>query len=131
MKGKGKEADESFYIQHFEWFKGRNSIDLDAGDFPPDLWIDVDHRGNTRGNLPVYAMLRVPEVWRFRAKRRALSFLRLTEGGQYEPIRQSLALPMLTPDLVLEAIAMGDGLSDSDWHLRLCEWARARLKVEP
>jgi Uma2 family endonuclease len=123
-KGAGKEPDQSFYIAHADRFIGRKTIDLDAGDPPPDLWIEVDSRGSSRGRLPVYAKLGVPEVWRFRSRRKTLTFLRLTEGGSYEPIDHSRSLPMLTPALVLEALAMSDGLDESEWDFRLRAWVR-------
>lgn len=126
-RGKGKEPDDSFYIARAEWLTGRDTIDLDAGDPPPDLWIEVDHRGSSKGRLPVYAALGAPEVWRFRTISGRLSFLRLTEGGKYEPIDRSLALPMLTPALVLEALAMGRNLSESHWDQRIRAWVREKF----
>jgi hypothetical protein len=68
----------------------------------------VDNRGSSRGRLPVYAALGVPEVWRYRVRRGELRFVRLVDGA-YEPLDRSLALPMLTPALVLEALALGAG----------------------
>jgi Uma2 family endonuclease len=130
QKGVGKEADESFYIGHAEWLMTKGSVDLDAGDHPPDLWIEVDNRSSSRGKLPLYAALRVPEVWRYRARNKTLVFMRLTDEGRYEPVDQSVALPMLTPSLVLEALVIGEGLLHSGWNLKLREWVREKL-AEP
>src|SRR5262245_10567007 len=89
---------------------------------PPDLWIEVDNRASSRGRLPVYAELGVPEVWRYHARRRKLWFGRLTERGVFEPIEQSVSLRMLTSALVLEALALGEGQSGGVWYRRLKEW---------
>lgn len=129
-KGKGKEPDQSFYVAHEADLlaKGEEGdLDLDAGDPPPDLWIEVDNRGSSKGRLPVYAELGVPEVWRYRTRSKRLVFVRLNEAKVYEPIERSLAYPFLTPALVLEALRMGDGVSEPAWDRALRAWVRDRL----
>jgi len=128
LKGKGKEPDESFYITNEAFLRGKTKLDLDAGDLPPDLWIEVDNRSSSRGRLPLYAELGVPEVWRFRVRSGRLWLGRLIEGSSYEAIDRSLALPMLTPAVVLEALAMCEGLSESAWDRRLRDWVRETLR---
>lgn len=123
-KGKGKEPDQGFYFANARKLLGKTSIRLEQGDPPPDLWIEVDNRGSSRGRLPVYASLGVPEVWQYRARTRRLRFLALGEDGAYHPIERSLSLPMLTPALVLEAMALGDALLESAWTKAL----RARVR---
>lgn len=126
-KGKGKEPDESFYFANEARILGKTTkIDLDEGDPPPDLWIEIDNRASSRGKLPIYAALGVPEVWHYRSRRRLLWFGRRVGDG-YEPIERSLSLPMLTPALVLEAIALGDGKSEIAWGSILREWVRTKL----
>lgn len=125
QEGHGKEPDESFYLANEPRVRGKRTIHLDV-DPPPDLWIEVDNRGSSRGRLPVYAALGVPEVWRYRVRRGELRFVRLIDGV-YEPLERSLALPMLTPALVLEAITLRADDSDSAWNRRLREWVRERI----
>jgi Uma2 family endonuclease len=127
QKGQGKEPDESFYFANAERIGGKEQIDLNAGDPPPDLWVEVDNRSSAKGKLPVYAGLGVPEVWRYRVASRRLWFGRLVEGDTYEEIDRSLSLPMLTPALALEALALGDGVLESTWTRRLREWIRGKL----
>jgi Uma2 family endonuclease len=124
-KGNGREPDESFYLANEPRIRGKRTINLDV-DPPPDLWIEVDNRGNSRGRLPIYAALGVPEVWRYRVRRGELRFVRLVDGA-YEPIDRSLALPMLTPALVLEALVLAADLPESRWLRRLREWVRERF----
>ena len=126
FKGKGKEPDESFYLGSLDRVPRDRDPDLDAGDPPPDLWIEVDNRVSSAGRLPVYVALGVPEVWRYRARSKKLQFLALA-GLAYEPIQASRSLPMLTPALVFEALKLGDGLFDSEWSSRLREWVDRRF----
>src|SRR5262245_40595991 len=67
-KGKGKEPDECFYFANARLILDKERINPDAGDPPPDLWIEVDNRASSAGMLPLYAELGVPEVWRYRAR---------------------------------------------------------------
>ncbi len=129
-RGKGKEPDQSFYFANAGRVPRDRDPDLDAGDPPPDLWIEVDNRVSSAGRLPVYAALGVPEVWRHRSRKGTLQFLRLVDGA-YQPIDQSLALPVLTPALVLEAMALGDDPVESEWVRLLREWVARTIPRPP
>ncbi|MDB5349408.1 MAG: hypothetical protein JWN86_655 [Planctomycetota bacterium] len=126
-KGKGKEPDQGFYFANAHRILGKASIKVAEGDPPPDLWIEVDNRGSSKGRLPVYSALGVPEVWQYRARSRRLRFLSLGEDGTYQPIDHSLSLPMLTPALVLEALALGRDVLEGTWTKRLRAWVRETL----
>jgi len=121
FKGKGKEPDQSFYFASADRMPQDGAPAHDTGDPRPDLWIEVENRVSSAGHLPVSAALGVPEVWCHRARRNRLEFLRLV-GETCRPIERSLSLPVLTPSLVLEALALGEGLIDSDWARLLREW---------
>lgn len=130
-KGKGKEPDQAFYFANAAIIVAKESIDLDSGDPPPDLWIEVDNRGSSRGRIPVYAALGVPEVWRFNSRRKRLWFGRRLDETTYESIDRSMSMPMLTPELVLEALALGDGLLESTWYSHLRRWVHESLPPRP
>ena len=123
-KGHGKEPDQCFFFANSARVIGKKKLDVDP---PPDLWIEVDNRASSAGKLPVYAALGVPEVWRYKARSGTAWFGRLIEGGTYEPIQHSVSLPMLTPALVTEALALAEGLSEPSWSRRLRPWIRATL----
>jgi Uma2 family endonuclease len=120
LQGWGKEPDQSFYLANESRIRGKEELDLEV-DPPPDLWIEVDHRGSSRGRLPLYASLGIPEICRFGTKSRTLWFGRLVSGA-YVEIERSDALPLLTPQRVLEALRLGNGLSESEWDAVLRPW---------
>jgi Uma2 family endonuclease len=128
-RGKGKEPDQSFYFANTGRVPRDRDPDLDAGDPPPDLWIEVDNRVSSKGRLPVYSSLGVPEVWRYRSKSKTLQFLRLV-GDSYESIDQSLALPRLTPALVVEALELGGDVPESEWVRLLREWVERTFLLD-
>ncbi len=87
---RGFEPDSCFYIQNEEQVRGKDRIDLTV-DPPPDLVIEVDITSPSINKLPIYARLRVPEVWRYDGKKLEISKL---ESGNYVEARESLALPL-------------------------------------
>ena len=126
-KGHGMEPDECFYFGNAPKIQGKGKSDLDL-DPPPDLWVEVDHRSSSLERLPVYAAFGVPEVWRLWAASDHLWFGRLANDGKsYEAIDRSLALPMLTPVLVLEALALGHGVLEMTWTKTLRAWVREKF----
>lgn len=96
----GLEGDQSYYIQHAVDVLGQ--VDIDIERFPPDLAIEVDHTRASVPKMPIYAALRVPEVWRWRKE--TLSVLRL-ENGQYAEQTDSTALPGFPLDQLRKALA--------------------------
>ena len=125
-KGVGKEPDQGFYLASIDRFPRERQLDLNAGDPPPDLWIEVDNRVSSRGRLPIYARLGVPEVWQYRVAKKTLKFWRL-DDGKYVAVQQSLALPVLTPDRVREAIVAGENMADTEFLTFLEGWVPAMI----
>ena len=127
--GAGKEADCAFYLGESERrIRGRENLDLNI-DPPPDLAIEVEHTNElTAQAMAVYAHLGVPEVWRFRAVERSISINRL-DGTTYREVDRSVALPKLTPVLILEALDRFE-VGDFD-ELGWFEWLKAWLQTLP
>ncbi len=121
----GKEPDEGFYLgATVAAIVGKLHLDL-AIDPPPDLAIEVDNTGDSGLSFAAYARIGVPEVWTYRVRDDSLRFFRL-DAGHYAEVGRSLALPRLTPPLVLEVLRAGRvGLMDDlDFHDWLQAWAR-------
>ena len=125
LQGWGKEPDQSFYLKHESQIRGKDEIDLEVSP-PPDLWIEVDHRGSSKSRVRIYAALGVPEIWRYRPKPQQLWFGSL-QAGKYIAIDHSIALPMVTPKLIIEALNLGADLPESEWDPLLRDWVRAKL----
>ena len=127
-KGAGKEPDNAFYIGANERpmrnLKKKGKLDLDV-DPPPDLAIEVDNTRDSEAALPIYARLGVPEVWRYDVRKHSLWFGRLA-GTAYVEVDRSVALPRLTPSLVLQALDVFDEgeMDENAWFEWLKGWAR-------
>jgi Uma2 family endonuclease len=119
----GKEPDASFYFAHEPNIRDKDEIDLNV-DPPPDLAIEVDDLNASEGKLAIYAALGVPEVWRYDVRAGVLWFGRLRSGDAYLALDRSESLPVLTPERVLEALDLCQGLPESRWGRRLREWAQ-------
>ena len=114
LTGLGREADESFYIGDVVGeILAKDSLDLTI-DPPPSLWVEVDNWGSSKAKLPLYAGLRVPEIWRYRVRRQKLWFGRLS-GDTYTSIDRSEILPGLTPAIVLELLVENARRPSSAW----------------
>jgi len=92
-KRKGLEPDECFYVKHADAAMRMEEAFDPMVDPPPDLAVEVDITRRSVARQPVYAALRVPELWRFDGK--ALTVLALSPEGLYEPRGESLAFPFL------------------------------------
>jgi Uma2 family endonuclease len=87
---KGFEPDNCYYIQHEARVRDREELDL-LIDPPPDLAIEVDVTSSSAGRMPLYAAIRVPEVWRW--KDEVIQVFKLTAKGRYVARSQSICLP--------------------------------------
>jgi Uma2 family endonuclease len=119
----GTEPDSCFYFANEPLIRDKDEIDL-AVDPPPDLAIEIDNSRDSEGKLPIYAALGIPGVWRFDARASVLWFGRLQPDGTYASISHSECLPILTPERVLEALALCQGVPESRWGRLLREWIK-------
>ncbi|QSJ19193.1 Uma2 family endonuclease [Nostoc sp. UHCC 0702] len=85
----GVEPDDCFYIQNEAAVRGKDRIDLTV-DPPPDLAIEIDITSRTRFNN--YAVLGVPELWRWNGTKLEINVL---SNGQYVKYPSSSIFPNL------------------------------------
>ncbi len=121
---RGTEPDACFYIQNVERIRGKKEIDLTV-DPPPDLVIEVEITSPAVPKLPVYARLRVPEIWRHDG--RAPRILRLS-GDHYEGSAQSGVLPSLIGSVLSEFCEKSKTLTTLAWRRMVRTWAREQAR---
>jgi len=83
----GVEPDESFYIKNCQAIRGKERIDLTMNP-PPDLAIEIDITSRT--SLENYALLEIPELWRYNGK---LLQIYVLQSGQYVEVSFSPTFP--------------------------------------
>jgi Uma2 family endonuclease len=87
---KGFEPDKCFYIQHEAEVRDRDELDFQF-DPPPDLAIEVDVHSSSSSRMPLYAVIRVPEIWRW--KDELIQVFKFTPKGRYLARSASRCLP--------------------------------------
>ncbi len=119
---RGFEPDKCFYFsENIEIVRGRDSLDLDAGDPPPDLVVEIDITSPSLDKLPIYARLGVREVWRYSGGQFVI--LGLEEGGYAESV-ESRFLPALTRSGLERFVEEGLTTKRPAWIRNVREWAR-------
>jgi Uma2 family endonuclease len=119
---KGLEPDSCFYLQNAERIAGKKQLDLRT-DPPPDLVVEVEITRSALDRMAIFAAVGVPEVWRCDSER--VQVLRLIEGGYVEQER-SLALPMLTGEILTELLERSQHMASTAWRRSVLAWARAQ-----
>ena len=92
----GLEPDECYYFQNAGRVRGMKRFDP-AIHPAPDLAIEVDITSRSIAREPIYADLRVPELWRYDGFHIAVLFLE-PSGGKYRASATSRAFPFLSMD---------------------------------
>ena len=91
-------------------------------DPPPDLVLEVDITNPSDRRLPIYALLGVPEVWRYDGY--SLEFLAL-QNGKYIPIETSLSFPTLPAAIIVEYVQKRLLLGESKTLKEFRGWVKA------
>jgi Uma2 family endonuclease len=118
---RGLEPDECFWIANEALVRNKERLDL-RQDPPPDLVIEIDVTNSCVPRLPIYAGLKMPEVWRI--DQGVLSFQILQPKGSYSTATVSTALPPLTP-ADLQRFLVLRGHIDENALIRLFrDWVR-------
>jgi len=108
---KGFEAAASFYIQNRLRVAGKARIDLNE-DPPPDLAIEIDITSPSLNKFPLYAALRVPEVWRHDGS--AVTIFRLIDQ-RYAEAETSEALPGASAARLSKLMDHSRDMSSTEW----------------
>ena len=98
---RGIEADEGYYVSHYNAVVGKGEVNLEV-DPPPDLAVEVDLTTSSIDKLSIYASLGVPEVWRLHDDR--FDCLHLLPDGTYVAASCSLVFPRLPLSSIVAAL---------------------------
>ncbi len=90
----------------------KEEIDL-AIDPPPDLAMEVDLTSDSLNKQPIYASLRIPEVWRYDG--RELTVLRLVPDGVYAVVERSLSFPQVSMSSLLRFLELRQSVGERQW----------------
>lgn len=119
-KQKGVEPDACFYVQSATLVGTKDNIDFNV-DPPPDVVVEVDLHHESLSKFPIYAVLGVPEVWRYDGD--SLTIHQLREG-QYVASEASSSLPLLTSAVLTEFLARTPNQDQYDILLAFEEWLK-------
>jgi Uma2 family endonuclease len=126
---RGFEPDSSFYIKNAARVRGKKRLDMEI-DPPPDLIVEIDVTQDSMNKFPLYAALRVPEVWRF-----AGAFeIWMPDQVRYVRRYNSMAIPVLNEDVVSELMESSRTMKRPAWardtRKRIQELAKRPIKNE-
>lgn len=121
---RGLEPDQCYYFANTERIRDQDRIDLSV-DPPPDLAVEIDITSHSLDRLKIYAVLGVPEVWRFDGE--VLEVLLLQSDGTYRPSETSAALPFLPMHEVARRLLSYDRSDDTRWGREIRAWVRREL----
>jgi Uma2 family endonuclease len=116
---KGFEPDACFYFKNEGRMRGKKRLNL-AVDPPPDLVIEIDITRPSLNKLPLFADFGIPEVWRFDGQELEILHLR---DGEYFKNTNSLALPLVTADVVSHFLHEGERTGRLAWTRKIRAWA--------
>jgi len=120
---RGTEPDCCFHIANAERVIGRDELDLDK-DPPPDLVVEIDVTNQSSSKLGIYSGFRIPEVWRYIAKKRILVLFGL-QGDSYVQIERSLSFPALTATILGDFIERSASQGQTRALAAVREWLRS------
>jgi Uma2 family endonuclease len=119
----GAEPDSCYYIQNELIIRDKEVI-IVGQDPPPDLVLEVDITNPSDRRLPIYALLGVPEVWRYDGY--SLEFLAL-QNSEYIAIDQSLAFLDLPAEIVVEYVQKRLVLGESAALKEFRKWVQTNI----
>lgn len=132
-RSKGNEPDACFYVQTASLIGNKIQLDFET-DPAPDIAVEIDVHHDSRSKFPIYAGLGVPEIWRYDGE--VLSIYQLVGDadsgeGSYIGRDKSIALPMLTAQMLAEMLERMRTDGELDALLAFDEWLQAQARVRP
>jgi Uma2 family endonuclease len=120
-KKRGLEPDECYWIANEHLVRNKDKINLRT-DPPPDLVLEVDITHSSIDRLAIYAVLGVPEVWRWKDKK--LVCYVLDQHGRHAESRLSKAFPHLAPADIASFLAKRGQMDENALVRQFRAWVR-------
>ena len=117
---KGADPDESYYIQNYDRASFKRELYDDETDTPPDLVIEIDETHKSDDKFEIYAAFGIKEFWLYDAE--ILRIFKLAETGEYLLSKNSLALPILTAEILTEFLNRSQREDQFDILLDFEKW---------
>jgi Uma2 family endonuclease len=121
----GVEADNCFYVQNESLIRGKLDFDL-TQDPPPDLALEIDLTSKSLDRFPIYARLRVPEIWRYDKGQIKIYQLR---GETYVEANTSLAFPNFPIQEIVAFLQQNRQLGKKDLRRAFRSWVRQKISA--
>jgi Uma2 family endonuclease len=118
---RGLEPDCCWWIANEPLVRGKDRIDLRV-DPPPDLVLEVDITHSSIDRLAIYAVLGVPEVWRWKDQK--LVCYLLGQDGHYAESRLSKTFPHLAPGDLAGFLAKRGQMDENALVRQFRAWVR-------
>lgn len=122
---RGLEPDDCCYIKNWEKIRGKKRLDLSV-DPPPDLAIEIDITRSSVKRMPIYAKLRVAEVWRFDGE--SLQVHILEAKGKYKESASSPTFPTVPIRQLTQFIKDGLDQDQASVGRKFRAWVRKQRK---
>jgi Uma2 family endonuclease len=122
------EGDETFYIENEPLVRGKEQIDFTVHP-PPDLGIEIDISSSSRRRMAIYAVLKVPEVWRYDS--RMLTVFLLGPDGQYAPATASRYFPRIPIDQIATFLQRFNQVEENELVRQFRAWVREQIRETP
>lgn len=120
----GLEPDECFYVKNAERVRGKKKIDLSV-DPPPDLAIEVEVSRRMIKRLPLYAVLRVREIWRDDGQH--VHIHTLGDDGEFRETKQSDSFPMMPLEQINRFLDLAESTTEMNWVRTVRQWVKQNL----
>jgi Uma2 family endonuclease len=120
-KKRGLEPDECYWIANEHLVRTKDKINLRT-DPPPDLVLEVDITHSSIDRLAIYAVLGVPEVWRWKDQK--LVCYVLAQDGSYAESRLSKSFPHLAPADLAAFLAKRGQMDENALVRQFRAWVR-------
>ncbi len=118
---RGLKPDECYYIANEARVRGKDRIDFSI-DPPPDLAIEIDISYRAIDREPIYAAMKVPEVWRYDGEK--LECLMPQSEGRYALSTHGRSFPFLPVGELKRFIDMIPGVDENTMLRAFREWIR-------